>query len=105
VTRNFESYTVCSPDNGGKASFMVPTGWRRTLTVDLPQGVDKTTGAPKPPLPFATILQRIDTKQLVVIVRGTLTTPEWLIGMCESPRSNQLHQRALMHTCCTISFF
>jgi hypothetical protein len=81
VARNFESFTTCSPNNGGKASFLVPTGWRQALMVELPQRIDMPETPPKPPLPFAVVLQRIRTKQLVIILRRTSTSYEWLLGV------------------------
>jgi hypothetical protein len=86
VVRNFEKFASCSPSNGGKARFLVPRGWERPLQVNLPVGALGTAGVSALPLPFATVLQRISTKQLVVVVRGTLTSGEWLIGVHRAKR-------------------
>lgn len=73
VVNNLSAFSQCSPENGGAASFLVPSGWSLVSLIKLSQGRRATPAA----LPFATVLASAATGQVVVGLRGTNTQSEW----------------------------
>lgn len=68
---NLARYASCSPENGGNASYLVPSGWQLEKMINLPQGNSSLS------IPFAVVLTRSSPAQTVIIVRGTMNTYEW----------------------------
>lgn len=84
--RNFYSYWQCSPAMGGRLSYRWPDGW-------TPVGGVKDTGvymlleSDKKRRAFMIIMRHAEGKRLAVVVRGTETVPEWMIGVGASDSS------------------
>lgn len=80
LVRNFYAHWQCSTAMGGRLSYRWPDGW-------TPVGGVKDTGvymlleSDKKRRAFMIIMRHAEGKRLAVVVRGTETVPEWMIGV------------------------
>jgi hypothetical protein len=73
MSENILAYSRCSEELSLEEGLVLPPGWEAEVIANLTQA-----GGKLPSLPVVFLLRNPDTNQLVILVRSTMSSSEWV---------------------------